>query len=82
MKNIVIVLAIAILAGCGANAQAIKSAELKCLSADYASLQQKLQQGAASSGSAAEGGLLQLTEGEIICALRGLSATAPSGSGS
>jgi hypothetical protein len=63
-------------------AAAIKKAELACLAADYASLQAKLQQGAAASGSSAEAAAISLTEGEITCAIQGLTAVAPVGSGS
>jgi hypothetical protein len=78
MKNIIIAV---LLAGCGANAAAIKAAEKKCLAADEASLKAKLAQGIASESDAAHFAL-QLTLGELECAAEALGATAGSGSGS
>jgi hypothetical protein len=62
------------LAACGANAPAIKAAEKACLKADETSLQAKLTAGISDPEATA----ISLTEGEVICALEALGATAGS----
>ena len=70
MKRILI--ALALMAGCGSNAPAIEHAELQCLEADYDSLVAKL----ASGMTDAAGEAVTLTAEEVTCALKGLSAKA------
>ena len=71
--------------GCGANAPAIKAAELQCLAQDLASLTAK----AAACVQAGSGGIVTdilcggqaaLTSGEALCALEALGAKATPGS--
>ena len=60
-----------LLSACGANAAAIRAAEKKCIAADEASLRVKLAAGESDANIAVE-----LTSGEVTCALEALGAKA------
>ena len=76
MKKIAIFLALQLASGCGANAPAIKHAELACLESDWQSLQAKLASGISSEADAIAFAA-SLTFGELICATIALGAKQP-----
>jgi hypothetical protein len=81
IRNAVLAVSIALFGGCGANASAIKQAEKACLAQDLVTLKAKLAAGI-NGIAGAEAAALQLTEGEIVCAVEALGAVATAGSAS